>query len=126
MSLDFDKQEKRISKIIGLDENNELPDVSDETMKAFHKYLCENLELPFTATFEEETGPMESTQYLVKITSLLDFEDHDDLEFDGLYGKGKQGREEIVIPLAELTVTEEESRNFQLIDDYCSWFWNYR
>ncbi|MDI6732623.1 MAG: calcium-binding protein [Planctomycetota bacterium] len=123
---ELDAEDKRIAQIVGLEEDGDLPEVSEETMKAYHKFLSNNLVFPFEATYDKETGPLEDTPYSVKITRLLDFNECNDIEFDGLLCEGKQGKRKTVLRLAEITVRNKRDTNYQLVSDYGTWFWNYR
>jgi len=118
------KDEKRVARILGVKAGKELPNVSKKTLKIYHSYFNKNLSFPFNAEYSVETGPLEDTYYDIKVTGLLEPEESPDLEFYGLFCKGKQGRGKIEIPLAEVTVKQED-KNKQLIEDYCMWFCNY-
>jgi hypothetical protein len=117
----------RIAQIFGLSESEELPDVTEATLESYHQYLCTHLRFPFEGEYSRETGPLQDTSYVMKVTGLADMEDCD--EFYGLLcegrQEGRQSRRRVVVPLAEIEVGSEDS-NFQLIDDYRGWFWNYR
>jgi len=117
--------EKRVAQILGVEEGEELPDVSEDTLELYHSYLSENLSFPFDAEYSEETGPLEDTHYDFKATGLLDLDECPDIEFYGLFCQGKQGRRKIIIPLAEVEV-KQAGTNQQLVEDYKMWFWNYR
>lgn len=123
--MSIEDSEKQVAKILGVKEDKELPDVSEETLEVYHSYLIYNLSFPFDAEYSKETGPLEDTYYDVKITNLLEIEECPDLEFYGLFCEGKRGRRKIEIPLAEIEV-KQEGKNKQLIEDYRMWFWNYR
>lgn len=113
----------RIAQIFGLSESEELPDVTEAALESYHQYLCTHLRFPFDGEYTRETGPLQDTSYLINVTGLVDMEDCD--EFYGLLCEGRQSRRRVVVPLAEIEVGSEDS-NFQLIDDYRGWFWNYR
>ena len=51
-------------------------------------------------------------------------QDNDD-DSDGIFCKTRKGQYEINLPLIELEIPQD-SPNFQLIEDYWSWFWNWR
>ena len=123
-TLSIEESEKRIAEILGGKTGKELPNVSKKTLKIYHSYLNKNLSFPFNAEYSQETGPLEDTYYDIKVTGLLGSEESPDLEFYGSFCKGKQGRGKIEIPLAEVTVKQED-KNKQLIEDYCMWFCNY-
>ena len=95
-------------------------------MKIYYHYLIQNLSFPIDAVYSVETGPLEDTYYDVKITSISDIDESPDIEFYGLFCKGKEGRRKIEIPLAEIEKVKQNDKNKQIIDDYCMWFWNYR
>ena len=122
--MSIEASEKRIAEILGVKGGKELPNVSKKTSKIYHSYLNKNLSFPFNAEYSKETGPLEDTYYEIKVTGLLEPEEVPDLEFYGSFCKGKQGRGKIEIPLAEVTVKQED-KNKQLIEDYCMWFCNY-
>jgi hypothetical protein len=117
--------EKRVAQIFGVAEDEELPDVSENTLEIYHGYLGENLSFPFDAEYSQETGPLEDTHYDFQATGLLDLDECPDLEFYGLFCEGKRERRRVVVPLAEVEV-KQRGKNRQLIEDYSMWFWNYR
>ncbi len=45
--------------------------------------------------------------------------------FDGIFCKTSKGKYEINLPLIELKVPDDNP-NFQFIEDYGYWFWNWR
>ena len=98
-----------------------LPSVSYETLKLYRDYLKRKLTFPFEAVLDRETGSPKAAASQIKLVSLDDDAD----EFYGLLCEGKEGRRNVVVPLAELIVGETEP-NFVLIRDYLAWFWNYR
>ena len=117
--------EKRVAHILEVKEGENLPDVSEKTLKVYYRYLSKNLSFPFDAEYSQETGPLEDIYYDIKVIGLLDIDECSDLEFYGLFYEGKQGRRKIIIPLAEVEV-KQKGRNQQIIEDYRMWFWNYR
>jgi len=120
-----EESERRIAEIFGIEEGEELPDVTEETLEIYYLHLIENLSFPFDAEYSVETAPLKDTYYDIKVTGLLEPEECVDLGFYGLFCKGRRGRRKIEIPLAEIEV-KQEGRNKQLVEDYCLWFWNYR
>ena len=45
-SENFEEQELRIGEIVGLDEDGEINEVNEKTLKIYYDYLVENLQLP--------------------------------------------------------------------------------
>lgn len=141
----FEDWELRIAKILGVEVQNSEDDeeeydeddeeyeddddeevleqmmVSSVTLKKYFEYLRKKLVFPFQAIYEKETGPFEAIDIKLKITQ---FSEEIDVEY-GLLCEGKEGKQQVVVPLADLSVKEKD-RNFVLIDDYLTWFWNYR
>lgn len=117
------EDDKRVARIFGLPEQDGPPDVTDDTLEIYYKYLKEHLRLPFEGEYSVETGFMQDTYYQIKVTGLADFEDCD--EDYGLLCEGREGRRRVVVPLAEIEVDDDDP-NYQLIDDYQYWFWNFR
>lgn len=57
----------------------------------------------------------------------LSFEDRFE-DFYGLFVSVRRlsDRQKFVLPLADLKATDKKSKNYQLIDDYVTWFVNWR
>lgn len=123
----LDQWEQRIAGILGVemiegdDDEHDLPSVSYETLKLYREYLRRKLTFPFDAVYDSETGQLKSITSQMTTVGL--YEDAD--EFYGLLCEAKEGRSNMVVPLAELIVSESNP-NFVFIDDYLTWFWNYR
>lgn len=81
--------EKRIVKILCLKDSNKLIELLSETLKVYHNYLSKNLSFPFEATYSYETGFLKTVYRDIKVTDLLNMNEYDDLEFYGLFCKGK-------------------------------------
>jgi hypothetical protein len=121
----LDKDEKRIARIFNIDNNEKLPAVKQKTLNIYYRYLSNNLAFPFQAEYSQETGPFENIDYDIVVTKVLEVEESADPEFYGLFCEAKQGNRKIVIPLAEVEI-KGKTKNRQLVDNYNSWFWNYR
>jgi hypothetical protein len=101
------------------------PSVNEDTISRYYGYLTARLSLPFRATYPEPTTPQEEVEYRCTVVELLDPSKDICDEFDGIFCKTRKGKYEINLPLTELRVPEG-SPNFQLIEDYRYWFWNWR
>jgi hypothetical protein len=102
-----------------------LPQVDQDTLARYYAYLSANLSLPFTAYYPQPMNAQEKTQFLCTILELLDPTQHLGDEFDGIFCKTRKGDFEVNLPLIELHVPHDSS-DFQLIEDYQYWFWNWR
>jgi hypothetical protein len=120
---EVDEADMRIARLFGLPEDEEPPEVTEETLEVYYEHLRTRLRFPFDGEYTRETGPLQDTSYAITVTGLADVEDGD--EFYGLLCEGRQGRRRVVVPLAEIDV-DSDTPNFQLIDDYRVWFWNNR
>ena len=114
-------QDDRIRMVFELTSNDPLPDVDDETLKAYHKQISKKLVFPFTAEHGAEFGHPER----VKVIGLGDPDD--EAMIDEQYGILCEARVEgqiVVVPLGELDDAKGKP-NRQLIDDYCYWLHNW-
>ena len=115
-------QDDRVRIALGLTGDDPLPEVDDDTLRAYHRYLAAHLAFPFEAKWEPEHGPGQT----VKITGLGDPED--DAWADEMYGLLCEARAKgrlIDVPLAECEAKKGRP-NRQLLKDYSYWFWNNR
>ena len=140
----FEEQERRIGEIVGLDEDGEINEVNEKTLKIYYDYLVENLQLPCEVTGSEDfpweeyyiigggskkehaklrkTKPSYLDTYdLLKIKYTVD-------EYSELMVSVKRisDKRKFTLPLADLEVTDTTSKNYQLIDDYVVWYVNWR
>ena len=116
--------EQSVSNILCLNSNNnevDLPHVTDTTLEMYFNYLKTNLVFPFEGTYHQEVGPFSMKEIHVKIAKLSKHYD----DFCGLICEAKEGRKKLYIPMAELNVSQNNP-NFNLVDDYTNWFWNYK
>lgn len=87
---------------------------------AWANYLEENLTFPFEAEVAEyqERGPLqEGDRFWVHRISLVD-------DSYGIIVAGQDPRRSYDFPLCDLDVVDEDSANYQVVDDYATWFSN--
>jgi len=113
-------QEQQILRVFQLQKN--LPEVDTAALEKYCAFLTKKLLFPIQGTFNQETGPLQHTTLPVIIKYLS--EDID--KFYGIYAEGIVGKKHVEIPLADFDCDTTDHRNYQLIDDYKTWFWNYR
>ncbi len=114
-------QDDRVRLALGLSSDDPLPEVDEDTLRAYHRYLAAHLSFPFEAIWEPEHGPRPT----VKITGLADPNEE---VVDEMYGLMCEARAEgrlVEVPLAECEA-RKSSPNRQLLMDYSYWFWNNR
>ena len=123
--LSMDDQDDRIRAVFGLTSDDPLPTADDESLLAYYEYLSANLSFPFEAHYSTETGLFSSHTSHVTVVSLDDSDEPwvDDLH--GLFCSARQDGRPVDLPLADLEVKEGKP-HWQLIADYCYWFWNSR
>jgi hypothetical protein len=119
-NISWTEQKQRILRVFQLQKN--LPEVNTETLEKYFAVLTKNFVFPIQGTYDQETGPLQHTTHPVIIKNLS--EDID--EFYGIYVEGAAGKKNVEIPLADFDCNTTDQRNFQCIDDYKTWFWNYR
>jgi Calcium binding len=109
-----------VRNALGLTRDDPLPEVDEDILLAYHRYLTTHLIFPVEAKWEPESRPT------IKIAGLIAPEA--DSWVDEMYGllyqaNGESGR--IEVPLAEYEA-KKSSPNRQLLKDYAYWFWNNR
>lgn len=107
-------------KVFDIKDTNKIPEKSYNAMKSYFYFLKKKLVFPIEGTFEKETGPLSSKTIPIKLYDLSDTYD----DFYGVLVEGKTPERQVVIPLVEFT-SNDENCNFQIIDDYKTWFCNW-
>jgi hypothetical protein len=105
-------QDDRVRLVFGLTHDDPLPDVGRVTLLAYHRYLSANLKFPFKA--RSETDGISLT-----VLRLLDPEEYDPDEEDGLLCEARGPAGPFPIPLHELDAAQA---NRKPIRDYTDWF----
>jgi hypothetical protein len=108
-------QDDRVRMALGLTHDDPLPDVTDEALLAYHRYLSANLKLPFKV--KSEADGLSPT-----IRRLLDPKEYD-LDEEGLLCEARSREGPFDIPLSEV---EGGGENRRLVEDYAYWFHNWR
>ncbi len=137
---DFEQVERRIAGILGEDE---VPDVDDVSLTRYLAYLKKNLEHPCHLTgiedfpweerfvfgygSESEYEKLKKTQPSYTDTfELIGFEEGVS-EDRGILVKVRRmaDKRKFTLPLADLEATDEQSKNYQLLNDFSVWFVNW-
>jgi hypothetical protein len=119
-NMSWTEQEQRILRVFQFQKN--LLEVDTAALEKYCAFLTKNLLFPIQGTFDQETGSLHHTTYPVIVEHLS--EDID--EFYGIYVEGVAGKKNVEIPLADFDCNTTDHRNYRLIDDYKTWFWNNR
>jgi hypothetical protein len=140
-----DEQDKRISKIVGRDEDATFEDGLDK----FYEHLTRSLKLPCDVTGVEDfrweeyyvLGPGSPKEYERLRKTQPSFQDKFELLRIGKDGQSqwmmffedltahvrrKIDGKEFILGLAEIKAVDRKSANYQLLDDYAVWFVNNR
>ena len=118
-------QDDRVRKALGLTHDDPLPEISLETLLAYHRHLAANLKFPFIAYCgDEEVGPFSRKRATMTVTGLPDPVRGSLGVEDGLFCKGRGREDGTVFPLAEIEVKKKDP-NSRLISDYAYWFHNW-
>jgi hypothetical protein len=100
-----------------------LPEVGDESLVAYYKYLSNRLSSPFEAKYSFETGPFQSKTFSIMVLGLLDPDDFPGDEY-GLFCQAHREGRRIELPLTEVEVGKG-NHDRRLVDDYSCWFVNW-
>jgi hypothetical protein len=117
-------QDDRVRMALGLTSNDPLPEVEEDTLLAYHRYLAAHLAFPFEASWSQESGPFSDRTQTITITALGDpASDSWADETYGLLCQANAGGRVIEVSLAECEA-KKGSPHRQLLKDYAYWFWN--
>lgn len=117
-------QKARILAALNVD-GNRLPRADDEMVSRYYRYLSRHLVFPFEACYPEAVTADEEALNRCTAVALLDPAEHADFGFSGLYCKVHRKNLEVNLPLIDLQLPETHP-NFQKIEDFWYWFWNWR
>jgi hypothetical protein len=127
-ALSEDDEDDRIRMALGLTHDDPLPDVTEETLLAYHRYLVSHLNFPIPVAVWVKTGAFTEKKVTLALTGLAaapEGEIDDEEEF-GLIGLGRTpDGETIEVPLDDVEAGKKD-QNLRLLDDYSSWLHNYR
>lgn len=112
-------QDDRIRIVFRLTADDPLPEVTDDTLLVYHKYLATNLVFPFQAEHGAEYGHPER----VTVIGLGDLNEPMIDDMHGILCEVRLEGQVVTLPLSEL---DEATGNRRLVSDYCYWFWNWR
>lgn len=114
--ISFGDEGKRIHEVLLNIDSNDIMRV----LETWEKHLVKHLTFPFDAEVSEyqERGPLQGRDKVsVKNISLVD-------DLYGIIVELRHGRKKYHFPLCDLEVIQKDSRNYQLVKDYCIWFAN--
>jgi len=140
----LDQQDQWIANIFG---TKGVPDVTDETLEIHLDYLKQNLGMPCLVTGIEDLGCFAWEEYYrfgpgserkyaklkkkrasyTDTFELLSFDD----DYDEDYGivvnvRRVSDKKAFALTLSDLKATDDKTTNSQLLDDYVTWFVNWR
>jgi len=113
-------QDDRVRAIFRLTSNDPLPDVNDETLLTYCRYLAATLVFPFQAEHGAEYGHPER----LKVIGLGDPDEEPVIDEEyGILCEARVEGQIVTVPLSEI---DDAKPNRKLTDDYRYWFWNYQ
>lgn len=119
-----DSRGRRIQAALGL-LGDQPPAVDAETLARYYRYLAERLSFPFSTCYPEPLAFHEYGRFRCTVLELLDPATHRSDPFDGILCRARKGGQEVTLPLTDIDLPPDHP-NFQWIDDYSYWFWNWR
>jgi hypothetical protein len=115
-------REDRIRAVFRFGRSGQLPRVSPGTLLTYHDYLAPRLTFPFRA---EYTADGEELGRQVVVLALVDPRKNRPDPNAGLLCIARIGERNYLVPLMDLRVLEGHA-NFELIEDYWYWLWNWQ
>lgn len=114
--------EDRIRAILGVRNGSALPKVNAATMLTYYRYLLSRLILPCGARYSSDA---DGTISLVTVTGLVDPQMMPSDIRTGLCCMAQHRNQPEILPLVDVEVGHD-CPNFQLLEDYWFWLWNWR
>jgi len=139
--LNMDDQDKRIASIFDMDE---IPEVSDETLRTYLQYIRDNVDTTCEITGIEDfkweeyyiIGPGSKKEHeklrktrpsFMDTYKIIGFDDEPDDDYGILVNLRRiSDKKKFTLPLAELKVTDKKHPSYQILDDFSVWFVNWR
>lgn len=132
----------RVMKILNVVDEEDM-DVNDDNLKTYFDYLNKRLDFTQLVTGSEDfrweeyyvIGPGDPKEYEKLKKKYPSYTDHyqilnlDEYYYDeGILINVKRisDKKKFTLPLAELKAVDKRSSNYQLLEDFSMWFWNYR
>ena len=113
--------EDRIRAILGVRRGALLPRVNAATMLRYYRYLASRLTLPCEARYSSDD---DDTIYPITVTGLVDPQTMPSDSQAGLCCTVHFMNTADIMPLINIEV-ENDSPNFQILEDYWFWSWNW-
>lgn len=142
---DIDKVDENIARVMKILNvvNEEGMEVDNENLGKYFGYLNDHLDFSKLVTGMQDFrwegyyvfGPGDQKEYekLKKKNpsytdkyQILSLEEYDYDESILVNVKRISDKKKFALPLAELKAVDKDSNNFQLLEDFSMWFWNYR
>ena len=138
---ELDQLKQRIADIFAM---KDVPSVDTDTLERYLEYLKQHLEFPCQLTGIEDfaweeyyvIGPGSQKEHeRLRKTRPSYMDTYDLLSFDdgvdpnsGIFVNVQRvsDKKKFFLPLADLEATEQQSKNYELLDDYVTWFVNWR
>ncbi len=140
--IDMDKAIERIQAILGV-ADEEAMGIDDENLEKYFQYLKKNVKFPCIVTGADDFpweefyvfGPGDEDEYeefkktqpsFTDEFSILSFDDDYD-EDSGILVNVRRisDKKEFTLPLEDLEAVDKNSNNYQILDDYSTWFVNF-
>ena len=137
----MDEQEKRTAAIFGMDE---VPDVNDETLRTYLRYIKDNIDSACEITGIEDfnweeyyiIGPGSKKKHdklrktrpsFLDTYKIIGFVDEPNQDYGILINLRRvSDRKKFTLPLADLKTTDKNEPGYQILDDFSVWFVNWR
>ncbi|MGO9112097.1 MAG: hypothetical protein ACLP9L_22965 [Thermoguttaceae bacterium] len=114
--------EDRIRAVLGVRNGTPLPKVNSATMLTYYRYLASHFTLPCEARYSSDA---DGTISVVTLTGLVDPQTMPSDNRAGLCCMAQHRNKAEILPLVDIEVGHD-SPNFQFLEDYWFWLWNWR
>ncbi len=115
---------KRVAKLFRFPEEKELPSVNMQYLEIFYDHLIKHVNFPFYGVFGEQKEE-DIVYHNVEVLGLIDPDETSDLDKFGILAQVNLNNQLVKMPLAEIVINQGDP-NYEEVEDFCVWYWNYR
>ncbi len=102
-----------------------LPTVDNRSLEIFYDYLLQRVQFPYYGVFAQDNEQRQQEYYPVVVKALIDPDESEELEKYGILAFVIWNDQEVKMPVAEIVINQGDP-NYDVVEDYCTWYWDHK